>query len=89
MVVNLAYVWLDDNGKLVAEGNRYSFPENLRPGDMAKISIAITVPKQPGKYQLVISPVQEGVRWFYNDRKSLVSRNVDVFGADESAFAHY
>lgn len=89
MVVNLAYVWLDEDGKVAAEGNRYSFRENLQPGDLAKISIAITAPAQPGKYQLVITPVQEGVRWFYRDSKSLVSTDIDVFDADESILAHY
>lgn len=64
MFVNLAYRWFDQNNKLVLEGDRAPFPEPMRPNDLAKISIFLKVPVPPGKYKLVIGPVQESVRWF-------------------------
>jgi hypothetical protein len=41
---------------------------------MARISIIIKAPAVPGEYKLVITPVQEGVRWFYQDSKSVTAK---------------
>jgi len=64
MFVNLAYRWFDQNNQMVLEGDRTPFPEPMYPRDLAKIAFFLKVPKPPGKYKLVISPVQENVRWF-------------------------
>jgi len=60
----LAYRWFDQNNQMVLEGDRTPFPEPMYPRDLAKIAFFLKVPKPPGKYKLVISPVQENVRWF-------------------------
>lgn len=86
-VVNLAYVWLDGSGRVIAEGNRSGFSENIRSGDMAKISLSITAPSMPGRFTLVITPVQEGVRWFYRDSKSATGREMNIYEEHEGAFS--
>ena len=75
--VNLAYRWFDKNNRVVLEGNRAPFPESMQPNDRAKVSIILKTPKKPGKYKLVISPVQEGVRWFSNDATAGIE--IEVF----------
>lgn len=75
MFVNLAYRWFDQNNKIVLEGDRAPFPEPMRLSDLAKVSIFLKVPVSPGKYKLVIGPVQEGVRWF----TGLDEREIEVY----------
>jgi putative flippase GtrA len=79
MGVNLAYVWLDADGKVVLEGNRSSFQEPIKKGDVAKVSILIKTPDQPGNYRLVISPVQEGNKWFYSGNLSNISKEIEIY----------
>ena len=65
--VHVAYRWFDKNNRIVLEGRREPLPEPMQPNDWAKVSTILKTPKKRGNYKLVISPVQEGVRWFYND----------------------
>jgi hypothetical protein len=74
--VNLAYRWFDQNNRVVLDGNRAPFPESMQPNDRAKVSIILKTPKKRGKYKLVISPVQEGVRWFSDDAAGI---EIEVF----------
>jgi hypothetical protein len=64
MYVNLAYRWFDVSGRVVLEGSRVPFPEPIKSGDKVKVALLIKTPSRPGKFKLVISPVQEGVQWF-------------------------
>jgi hypothetical protein len=75
--VNLAYRWFDKNNRVVLEGNRAPFPESMQPNDRAKVSIILKTPKKRGKYKLVISPVQEHLRWFSNDATAGIE--IEVF----------
>ena len=77
--VHLAYVWINGNGQVALEGDRATFPEPMQPNDKAKVSILLKTPTHPGKYKLVISPVQEGVRWFYPDNGTNTAKEIDVF----------
>jgi hypothetical protein len=74
--VHLAYRWFDDGGRVVLEGDRTPFPEPMQPGDKVKISLRIKSPRTPGTYRLVISPIQEGVRWFEGDG---IGKTVDIY----------
>ena len=67
MLVHLAYRWFDESNQVALEGNRAALPEPMHPNDIAEVSMLLKIPMQPGKYKLVISPVQEGVRWFSAD----------------------
>ena len=75
MFVNLSYRWFDRNNQVVLEGDRAPFPEPMRSKDLAKVSISLKTPVQPGKYKLVISPVQEGGLWFI----SVDGREIEVY----------
>ena len=75
MYVNLSYRWYDQNNQLVLEGHRSPFPEPMRPKDQAIVSISLKTPVVPGKYKLVIGPVQEGVQWF----AGFSEREIDVY----------
>ena len=75
--VHLAYRWFDRNNRIVLEGSRVPLPEPMQPNDRAKVSMILKTPKKRGKYKLVISPVQEGIRWFSND--STGGMEIEVF----------
>lgn len=69
-VVHISFVWLSADGHVALEGNRAILTETLGPGEKAKVKLIITTPTLPGNYRLVISPVQEGVKWFYTGTKA-------------------
>lgn len=79
-VVHLSYVWLTGSGSVALEGGRSAFGEPVRPGDVSEVSIKVKTPDVPGRYTLTVSPVQEGVAWFYSGRanRSLVSKEIEV-----------
>ena len=79
MNVGLSYVWTDINGKVILEGDKVPFPEFMRPKDKAKVSIFMQVPLKPGRYKLVVSPVQDVDRWFYVYSRDKIDKQVDVF----------
>ncbi|PPD51123.1 MAG: hypothetical protein CTY13_00155 [Methylobacter sp.] len=79
MFVHLSYVWTNENGQVALEGNRSTFPEPMQPNDKAKISVFIKTPNQPGKYKLVISPVQEGVSWFYSKNATDIAKEIQLY----------
>ena len=75
--VNFSYHWLDANGKLaILDGERTSLPFDLSPGATAAINPVIKTPPQPGKYNLVLTMVQESVAWFSD--KQAQSPKIDV-----------
>ena len=63
--VNLAYHWLDRQGKVVVyDGERTHFSKNLDPGKSVKLAMTIMPPPRTGDYLLEVTLVQEGVAWF-------------------------
>jgi 4-amino-4-deoxy-L-arabinose transferase-like glycosyltransferase len=63
--VNLSYRWLDEAGQpVVAEGDRTLLPGAVRPGESVRVTAEVRTPSDPGRYQLVLTLVQEGVTWF-------------------------
>lgn len=56
--------WLSDSQLTNSEGARAAFPRDLRPGEVEELWIPITAPSRPGEYTLLLSLVQEGVKWF-------------------------
>jgi len=64
MAVNLSYRFFNDQNQMILEGSRVPFAEPIKPNDFTKLSIIINTPALPGKYELRIGPVQEGVLWF-------------------------
>ena len=79
MYVNASYVWLDTEGKIALEGDRFVLPESMYPGDSARVSLIIKTPIKPGRYTLELSPVQEGVRWFYLDHGVQAREKIGIY----------
>lgn len=80
-IVDLSYAWIDQKGSVAMYGDRATFPEPMQPGDVAKVTMTIKAPVTPGRYKLVISPLQENVAWFYTDplNRSNDNREFDIF----------
>jgi SAM-dependent methyltransferase len=56
---------LDGGGRIVvSDGPRASFPEVLAPGASCVVFLPIQAPAQPGRYQVLVDGVHEGVTWF-------------------------
>jgi lipopolysaccharide transport system permease protein len=66
----------DPAGTLVLEGER--LPLHLPPGAAQPFEMNIAVPPEPGEYSVRISPVQEGVAWFYEKGWPFLRIDVDV-----------
>lgn len=65
--VHLAYVWLRHDGVIALEGGRTALPAPMQSLDIAKALVSFKTPSIPGEYRLIISPLQEGVKWFYTE----------------------
>lgn len=62
--VNLSYRWLGEDGEaLEGEGHRTPFPQPLAPGGRALLAMTVEMPPRPGRYQLVVTLVQECFAW--------------------------
>lgn len=63
--VTLSYRWLTMDGAFaVSDGLRTRLPADMPAGASIIVPMKIRPPEQPGRYQLVLSPVQESVAWF-------------------------
>lgn len=63
--VALSYHWLNDSGDVIElNGLRTLLPRDLMPGETTVLTMVINSPEMVGTYQLQISLVQDGVRWF-------------------------
>jgi lipopolysaccharide transport system permease protein len=52
-------------GQLVLDGTRSSLNGDFRPGARFPVRADIQLPAEPGRYRVVVSPIQEQVAWFY------------------------
>lgn len=63
--VHLSYNWYDTNGnRVVWNGERTNLTKSLPPQASEKLNATIKFPDRPGKYNLIVTMVQEGVSWF-------------------------
>jgi hypothetical protein len=63
--VNLAYHWLDENGRQVVEdGLRTPMPWPVPPGGRVSVQQKVLAPPAPGRYVLELDPVFETISWF-------------------------
>ena len=53
-----------ENGTLIVDGARAAL--NLKPGESARLSFDVDIPEEDGRYQIVFSPMREGVCWYYD-----------------------
>jgi len=54
-----------ETGTLIVDGGRVHPGRDLKPGETAHVAIDFDVPPEPGDYQIILSPMREGVCWFY------------------------
>ena len=63
--VAVSYRWLTPGGKpVVAEGARTLLPADVPPGGTVDVRVHVPAPDRPGRYQLRLTLLQEGVAWF-------------------------
>lgn len=76
--INLSYHWhdLEDNPVLVG-GVRSILPaEKILPGQIITTTMQVLAPGMPGRYRLVLMPVQEGHCWF--DQRGFSPRVLEI-----------
>jgi lipopolysaccharide transport system permease protein len=54
-----------ETGTLIVDGARVHPGCDLKPGETAHVAIDFAVPPEPGTYQTILSPLREGVCWYY------------------------
>lgn len=54
-----------ETGTLIVDGPRVQPGRDVKPGESARVAIDFTVPPENGTYQTVVSPMREGVCWYY------------------------
>jgi lipopolysaccharide transport system permease protein len=54
-----------ETGTLIVDGPRVQPAHDLAPGAAEKVRLEIPVPPEDGRYQVLISPMREGVCWYY------------------------
>jgi hypothetical protein len=66
--VHVSYRWIriDDGMPTAAVPGRTPLPAVLGPGDAIALTSHVVAPGAPGRYRLVVTLVQEGIRWFHD-----------------------
>jgi lipopolysaccharide transport system permease protein len=54
-----------DTGTLIVDGARREPERDIQPGEALPVALEIELPPENGRYQVVISPLREGVSWYY------------------------
>jgi hypothetical protein len=72
--VNLAYHWLDANSRapVVFDGDRTRLIPGIASKATSRVDLAVRAPARQGRFILQVTLVQEGVRWFENERPEIV-----------------
>jgi lipopolysaccharide transport system permease protein len=77
--VFFAYQVLDRAAQsLLREGERVAFDRDVPPGGRVRVSINIELPEDDGTYTVFVSPVEEGVAWFYERGSEFLEVDVEV-----------
>ena len=62
--VTVSYKWFLNGKMLPIEGERTELPKPIGPKMFAELAVHVVAPGLPGKYELRITLVQEGITWF-------------------------
>jgi len=54
------------SGTLLVDGARVALDGDLAPGESAPVRLDFEVPAEDGRYRVLISPMREGVCWYYD-----------------------
>jgi len=56
-----------DTGTLIVDGPRVELASDLAPGESAPVLLDFELPPEDGRYRVLISPMREGVCWYYDN----------------------
>ena len=63
--INVGNHWLlTDGGLVIPDDGRERVPGKVLPGGEFAVSLTVQAPQTPGRYELALDLVQEGVTWF-------------------------
>lgn len=81
--IRLGNHWLAGPGgaMLIQDDGRALLPTDLEAGETCHVTLHITLPREPGNYQLECDVVHEGISWFSDKGSDTWKRNVRVGGA--------
>jgi len=54
-----------ETGTLIVDGERQAPAMDIAPGDTTAVSLRFVLPPETGRYDIFISPMREGVCWYY------------------------
>jgi len=54
-----------ESGTLIVDGARTPFGGDVKPGDSAPVRMSFELPPEDGRYQAIVSPMREGVCWYW------------------------
>jgi lipopolysaccharide transport system permease protein len=61
-----SHVFDSASGTLIGDGPRVALAADLAPGESAAVSLDFEIPPEDGRYRVLISPMREGVCWYYD-----------------------
>jgi SAM-dependent methyltransferase len=75
--------WLGASGRvmLIQDDGRATLPPHVEPGQTCRVTLHVTVPPDPGEYQLECDVVHEGISWFTDKGSETWRTTVNVGGA--------
>lgn len=62
--VRIGCAWVSAGGRRTEQRQRTQLRRSLPPGEPETCRVTLQAPDRPGRYTLVVTLVQEGVRWF-------------------------
>ncbi|MGB7059219.1 MAG: condensation domain-containing protein [Geitlerinemataceae cyanobacterium] len=81
--------WLNDLAEVVKWSDGYvDLPEDLPPKGEVELELVVTTPDEPGRYQLELDVVEEGMTWFQDKGSQTVRVAVEVSEKPSSAIGH-
>jgi lipopolysaccharide transport system permease protein len=55
-----------ETGTLIADGARVEPEGDVKPGERMRVRLDVELPAEDGRYQAMLSPMREGVCWYYD-----------------------
>ena len=55
-----------ETGTLIVDGARVQPEHDVAPGESVRMRVAFELPPEDGSYQVIVSPMREGVCWYYD-----------------------
>jgi lipopolysaccharide transport system permease protein len=76
-----------DSETLIVDGPRMPVVGEILPGETLFVAIAFQMPPEPGNYRIFLSPMAEGIAWFYDRGWNFVLAEATVNRSSEPTIA--